>query len=274
MAASSNHDYIVEHTLHAEEVFHWGGIGITNSVINTWVAVVVIILFSLVIKNKRKLVPRGLQNLFELILEKFVDLIQKSTGSRESAYKLLPLIFAFFVFILLNNWLGLLPGIGSIGKIIVEDGERIFIPFFRGGTADINTTVALAIVGIFASHVLGIMALGAWNYMNKFINIKALLEIPKKIMKEPTVIVVAPINVVIGLIEIVGEIAKVASLSFRLFGNIYAGEVLLASMAAVLAFGAPIPFIFLEVLIGVIQAFVFSILVLSYFAMATAHADH
>ena len=125
-----------------------------------------------------------------------------------------------------------------------------------------------------ASHIIGILAIGAWNYLNKFINIKVILEIPKHIFKEPVVLLVNPIKVFVGLVEIIGELAKVASLSFRLFGNIFAGEVLLASMSAILAFGLPIPFMFLEVLVGLIQAFVFAILILVYLSMMTTVEEH
>jgi F-type H+-transporting ATPase subunit a len=115
---------------------------------------------------------------------------------------------------------------------------------------------------------------GAWTYLNKFINIKAFLEIPKKIIKEPTVILVNPIKAFVGLVEIIGEIAKVASLSFRLFGNIFAGEVLLASMAALFAFLVPIPFMFLELIVGIIQALIFAVLTLVYMTIATTVEEH
>jgi F-type H+-transporting ATPase subunit a len=114
------------------------------------------------------------------------------------------------------------------------------------------------------------MAVGWWKYLNRFLNIEAFLEIPKKFAKDKTVIFVNPIKAFVGLIEIIGEMAKVASLSFRLFGNIFAGEVLLISMSMLFAFILPIPFMFLEVLVGLIQALVFSILVLVFMSMATA----
>lgn len=181
---------------------------------------------------------------------------------------------AFFFFILINNWLGILPGIGSVGMIVSEHGEKAFVPFFRGGTADLNTTLALATIGVVASHIFGVMMIGWWKHLNKFVNIQALLDIPKKIIKDPTIILVNPIKIFVGLIEIVGEAAKVASLSFRLFGNIFAGEVLLASMSAILAFAIPIPFMFLEIIVGLIQAFIFSILILIYLSSNSTAEEH
>lgn len=263
-----------EHTLFAEPVTHLGPLPVTNSMINSWVAVIVIVLIAVAVKRKLKEVPTGIQNALEIVVEGFLGIFDSVTNSRKNSVKFFPLIFSFFVFILINNWLGLLPGIGSIGKVVSEDGARTFIPFFRGGTADLNTTLALALIGVVASHAFGVVAIGGWNYFNKFINIKAFLEIPGKFKKEPTVAILNPIKAFVGLIEITGEIAKVASLSFRLFGNIYAGEVLLASMAAILAFGLPIPFMFLEIVVGLIQALIFSILILAYLTMATSHEEH
>jgi len=262
-----------ESTLFAEPIFNVHGFTITNSLLNTWLVVLAVIIFSLFLKSKIKLVPRGLQNAVEAAIEMLLGVFDSVTGSREKTLKYFPFVLSFFVFILLNNWLGLLPGVGSIGAVVSEHGEKLFIPFFRGGTADLNTTLALATIGVVFSHIFSVMAIGSWKYINKFINFKALIEIPKKIMKEPTILIVNPIKVFVGFIEIIGEAAKIASLSFRLFGNIFAGEVLLAAMAAILAFGLPIPFMFLEVIIGLIQAFIFSVLILAYITMNTA-AEH
>ncbi|MCX6742713.1 MAG: F0F1 ATP synthase subunit A, partial [Candidatus Parcubacteria bacterium] len=124
------------------------------------------------------------------------------------------------------------------------------------------------------ANIIGMIMVGAWTYTNKFINIKAFLEIPKKIIKEPTIVLVNPIKAFVGLVEIIGEIAKVASLSFRLFGNIFAGEVLLSSMAALFAFLVPIPFMFLELIIGIIQALIFAVLTLVYMTIATTAEEH
>lgn len=263
-----------EHTLFAEPIFNIGGFTVTNSLLNTWLVVFIVLIISLAVKSKIKMIPRGLQNIVEAVIESLLDLFDTVTGSREKSMKFFPIVFSFFLMILLSNWMGLLPGVGSIGKIVSEEGHQVFVPFFRGGTADLNSTLALAILGVAASHIFGIVAVGAWNYFNKFINIKAFLEIPKKIRKDPMVIFVNPIKAFVGLIEIIGEIAKVASLSFRLFGNIFAGEVLLASMAALFAFGIPIPFMFLEIIVGLIQALIFAMLILTYLTIATTAEEH
>ncbi len=262
------------HTLYAEPIGHIGSFTVTNSLLNSWLVVILVFVFAFSFKNKIKTIPGKVQSVIEMLIEYLLGIFDSVTGSKKKSYQFFPIIFTFFIFILLNNWVGILPGIGSIGKMGELEGHTVFIPFFRGATADLNTTLALAIIGIVASHIFGVLALGAWNYFNKFINIKAFLEIPKKVMKDPAVLIVNPIKAFIGLIEIIGEFSKMASLAFRLYGNIFAGEVLLASMSAILAFGVPIPFMFLELIVGAVQALIFSVLILSYFSVAVSEEEH
>lgn len=263
-----------ETTLFAEPVFKIGDFTVTNSLLNSWVVVFLIILLSVLIRKKLKKIPGIFQNFVEVILEGALNLVDSITGSRKKTLKFFPLVFGLFIFILLNNWLGLLPGVGSVGYVAEHSGHAMFIPYFRGGTADLNTTLGLALLAIAATHIFGIVAVGAWRYFNKFVNIKALAEIPKKIVKEPTIVLVNPIKFFVGIVEVVGEIAKVASLSFRLFGNIFAGEVLLMSMAAIMAFLVPIPFMFLELIVGIIQALIFAMLTLVFLVVATTEEEH
>ncbi|PIS42507.1 MAG: ATP synthase F0 subunit A [Candidatus Kerfeldbacteria bacterium CG08_land_8_20_14_0_20_40_16] len=263
-----------ESTLYPEPVFHFSNFTITNSLLNSWVVVLLIILLSVIIKKKIKTIPRGIQNYAEMILESALNLADSVTGDRKKTMKIFPIAFAIFIFILLNNWLGIFPGIGSIGFVEHQGGEAIFVPFFRGSTADLNTTLGLALFAVIGSNLFGVVTIGFWKYFNKFINLKAFLEIPKKIKKEPTIIFVNPIKAFVGIIEIIGEVAKVASLSFRLFGNIFAGEVLLAAMAVIFAFVLPIPFMFLELIVGIIQALIFAMLTLVYFSIAATSEEH
>lgn len=270
----THEEIIHENTLFAEPIAHIGGFTVTNSLMTSSVALIIIVTICLLVRKKINLVPRGLQNAMEMIVEGFLGIFDGVTGSRKKSLQFAPLVLAFFFFVLINNWMGILPGVGSIGQVVQEGKEKLFVPYLRGGTADLNTTLALATIGVVISHILGVMAIGAWKYLNKFINIKAFLEIPKKVVKDPSVLIVNPIKAFVGLIEIISEVAKVASLSFRLFGNVFAGEVLLASMSAILAFGVPIPFIFLEVLVGLIQALIFAMLVLTYLTINTTAEEH
>ena len=261
-------------TLFAEPIFHFQNFVITNALFTSWIAVIVIVILSFVLRSKLKEVPGKIQNLFEIIIEGALSLCDQVTNDRRLSMKIFPIAISVFFFILVNNWFGILP-LGGFG--LVEKGEHglAFIPFLRGGTADINTTIALAILAVFGANLFGIFSIGIWKTLNKYVNLKVIGQIGKKIRKDPTVVIVAPITFFVGLIEIVGEFAKIASLSFRLFGNVFAGEVLLVSMAALVGYIVPIPFLFLEILVGVIQALIFSILLVVYFTIAsTDHDEH
>lgn len=273
-APTVNTEVSHEQTLFAEQIASIGGFPITNALLNTWLVVVIVLVLGLFLKKKVKEVPGAVQNVMEMIVEGFLDIFDSVTGSRKKSLQFFPFVFSFFLLILINNLIGLLPGVGSIGAIVTEDGHSFFAPYFRGGMADLNSTLALSIIGVVASHIFGVVAVGWWRHFNKFVNIKAIIDIPKKVAKDPMVLIVNPINVFVGFIEIIGELAKIASLSFRLFGNIFAGEVLLASMGAIMVFFLPIPFMFMEVLVGMIQALVFSMLILAYLSMNTSAEEH
>ena len=268
--AETTHEIHHEVTLAAEPIAHVGNFPITNSLLNTWLVVVIIIIFSVVLRTRMRLIPRGIQNVFEIFIEGALDMCDSVTGDRKKSKRVFPIVFTFFAFILLNNWLGILPGIGTIG--FVENGT--FIPYFRGGTADMNTTLALALISVIGANIFGMVSVGVLKHANKFINIKSFLDIPKKIKKDLSIIIVNPIKFFVGLIEIIGEVAKVASLSFRLFGNVFAGEVLLSTLAVIFAYGLPIPFIFLEIIVGFVQALIFALLTLVYYTIASMDEEH
>ena len=266
-----------EATLFAEPIAHFGSFTITNSLIMSWLTVAILVTFFIYVGKKLKKTtgkPKGLQNIFEIVLEQAINLADTVTGDRKKTEKFLPMVLALFLFILINNWLGLIPGIGTVGFVENEGGHSVFVPILRGGTADINTTLAISLFAVIMSHILGVISIGVWKHFNKFVNLKALVEIPNKFRKDPTIVMVNPIKIFVGLIEIIGEAAKVASLSLRLFGNIFAGEVLLASMMAIFAYVLPIPFMFMELIVGIVQALVFAILTLAFMSIATTAEEH
>ncbi|MCC6639049.1 F0F1 ATP synthase subunit A [Candidatus Falkowbacteria bacterium] len=275
-ASTEEHEAEVSHeaTLFAEPMYHVGNFAITNALVTSWVAVAIIVLLAVMLRKKLATIPKGIQNVFELFIEGALSLCDQVTGDRNISQKIFPIVSSVFFFILINNWMGLIPGVGSFGYIQTHDGHDVFVPFLRGGTADLNTTLALGLISVIGSNIFGIISIGAWKMFNKYININALLEIPKKVLKDPVVLVTAPINIFVGLIEIVGEIAKIASLSLRLFGNVFAGEVLLGAMSALMAYFVPLPFIFMEVLVGFIQALIFSMLTMVYFTIAAQDHSH
>lgn len=263
-----------EITLFAEPIFHYQGLTVTNALITSWFAVAIIIVISLILRYKLREIPSKVQNFFEVIVEGALSLCDQVTNDRALSARIFPVAISVFFFILINNWLGITP-LGGLG--ILEKGEHgmAFIPYLRSGTADINTTLALAVMAVIGANIFGVFSIGIWKTFNKYVNLKVLGGIFTKLRKEPTIIIVAPITFFVGLIEIVGEFAKIASLSFRLFGNVFAGEVLLVSMAALIAYAVPIPFLFLEILVGLIQALIFSILLVVYFTIgASDHEEH
>lgn len=253
--------------LAAETLFNIGAFPVTNTYVNSTLAVVLFLVIGFLIKRSIKDVPTGLQNFFEMIMETLLGYFDQVTGSRQKSLKFFPLIGSLFCFILVSNWLGIFPGIGSIGLHHVVNGETEFIPIFRPANTDLNLTLAMAIFGVIISHIIGVFTIGFWRYFNKFIKVGDVWQAVKS--KSVQNIFVALIELMVGFLEIISEIAKMISLSLRLFGNIFAGEVLLTVMASLIAVFVPLPFLGLELLVGLVQATVFSLLVLVYISVAT-----
>lgn len=390
-------------SLAAEKLFSIGPFPVTNTLLTSWIVIILLVVLGFLATRKMREVPKGIQNFFEAIIESLLNLIENVTADRKQAIKFLPLVVTIFLFIITANWMGLLPGVGTIGfyeeetevhaeeasgerldetghgeiesiasseesaagheniineaadltieeepalaettsedhlietstetaseaedqdpvaehteKVItneiidptivgsgdeedeiptyaattesetnqkveyeevivpseevvevtveetatgeVEEHEAAFVPIFRAANSDLNVTLALAIISVFAAQIFGIGALGFFKYSKKFFNFTN------------------PINFFVGILELIGEISKMISFSFRLFGNIFAGEVLLVVIAVLVPFIAPLPFYFLEIFVGFIQALVFAMLTLVFLKMAvTSHEEH
>lgn len=260
-------------TLSAEPIFHIGVFTVTNSMINAFLAMILFVIFAFFLNLGIKKyyptdkAPKGLLNFFESILEVLLAQIDSVTHDRKKTLKFLPIVGGVFLFILISNWMGLLPGTGSIG---FYHGEEL-IPLLRPANTDLNLTLAMAIFAVVLSHFVGIVTIGFFKYANKFIKLGDIWQAIKSM--KPVNILVACIEFFVGLLEIISEVAKMVSLSLRLFGNIFAGEVLLTVIGSLIAgYGSyliPLPFMALELLVGVIQAMVFSILTLVYLTIAT-----
>jgi len=156
--------------------------------------------------------------------------------------------------------MGLLPGAGTVGVHEIKEGKTILVPFIRSASADLNTTLAISLIAVFFVHFMGISAIGIVRYGKKF------LVNP---FKKPYFI-----GTFVGVLELISEIAKIISFSFRLFGNVFAGEVLLIVMLNLVPYIMPLPFLFLEVFVGFVQALVFAMLTLVFLKMATVAHDH
>ncbi len=258
--------------LAAEPIFYIQAFPVTNTVINSTLTMIGFVIFAFLINRAVKFygihkAPKGLLNFFEGLLETLYGYFDTVTQSRKKTIQFLPIVGTLFFFILVSNWIGLLPGIGSIGRYLVHHGEVELIPVFRGATTDLNLTIAMALIAVIGSHIIGIAAIGAFKYANKFVKLGDIWHAVKS--GQPMKIIIAIIEFFVGLLEIISEVAKLLSLSLRLFGNIFAGEVLLTVLAGLIPFVLPLPFIALEVIVGVVQATVFSMLTLVYLTVAT-----
>lgn len=258
----------------AEAVFHIGSFPVTNAQVNAFIALGVIGISAFFIRFGAKEIPGKFQNFVEIILEKLLAFFDQVTGDREKSKRFLPLAGTMFLFILISNLMGLFPGMGSIGRWLPVNGETELVPIFRPANSDLNLTLAMALTSVIASHVMGILALGFLAHAGKFFQLRGLWQAIKSL--KPISIFTSLIELMVGLIELIGEIAKVASLSLRLFGNIFAGEVLMTVIGSILSVFIPLPFMGLELIVGIVQATVFAMLTLVYMTVMSMppHGEH
>ena len=316
------------------------GFELKNTMVTTWLAMVVLIGLGIYLRSRMNEVPGRLQALVEVVVEFFLTLCESVAG-KEKGRRFFPLVFTIFSFIVIANWMGILPGFGTVGRIAdpeeiahhhhveyhdpalahgenqkdekkddahhgnehqdksdldsvklhvfselgavaflapgslkdeltfsqydqkdgdVGENKRVghLVPFLRSANTDVNTTLAMALVAMVMVHFWGFSILGIRVHVGKFINFKE-----------------GPIGFFVGILELISELAKVVSFTFRLFGNIFAGEVLLMAMGFLLPMIGIIPFLGLELFVGVIQAFIFSMLTLVFASMASvSHGDN
>lgn len=236
--------------LKAEALFYIGNFPFTNTLLLSFLVVGLLIVGSYLLTRRYVLVPSGAQNLVEVVYEQIVGLLDSVFGNRRASEKYLPFVATIFIFVLLCNWFGILPGVGSVG--FYED--HAFVPLLRSPASDLNFTLALSLITVIMINIFGITAIGVSKYASKFFDFRSLIKF------------------YVGILELVSEIGKLISFAFRLFGNVFAGEVLLIVIAFLVPFAAPIPFFLLEIFVGFIQAFVFAMLALVF--IASAIVDH
>jgi F-type H+-transporting ATPase subunit a len=244
-------------SLSAETIFHIGPVGITNSIIATWLAIIVIVSIFVFATRKMRTKPTGIQNFGEFIIEALLNMCTGVTGDRKKAEKFLPFIATFFLFIMIANWMELIPGFAAFGLKEVIHGKTEIVPILRSANTDLNTTLAFAIISVFATQFFGIAIIGFVKHIKKYINFKSFIDF------------------FVGILEIISETSRIISFSFRLFGNIFAGEVLLVVISFLVPYIIPIPFYGLELFVGFIQALVFSMLTLVFMTVGTMeHEEH
>src|SRR3989344_7107703 len=208
--------------LAAEQIFNIGSFPVFNTYINSTIVLVLFLNLGLVLRKRAAEIPDKVQNFAESILELILGFMDQVTRDRRKSPQFLPIVGTLFLFILISNWIGLLPGIGSIGRWLVMHGKTELVPLFRPANTDLNMTLAMAVLTIAMTHIFGIITVGFFRYANKFVKLG---DIWRSFRKGGTSIMVAVIEFFVGIIEIFSEIAKMVSLSLRLFGNIFAGEV-------------------------------------------------
>ncbi|MCL5957929.1 MAG: F0F1 ATP synthase subunit A [Chloroflexi bacterium] len=241
----------MEVSLAAETLFNIGPLRFTNSMLTTLIVIAIIVFVAWRIGRNMKLVPSRLQALGELLVETLMGIAQNTSG-RELGRRVFPLTATIFLFIIVANWMALLPGFGSIGLKEVKDGHEVLVPFFRPANADLNTTAAMAIIAIVTVQVIGIRAHGVFGYMKEF----------------ATPVFLLPVH-------IISEISRIISLAARLFANTFGGEVLVMVMYFMAPVAVPVIFMGLEMFFGMIQALIFSVLALVYMTLAySGHGGH
>lgn len=293
-------------SLAGEPLFSNGPRWFTNSTFTTILVDIFLLVVAFLATRGMKIVPGGLQNIMEFVIEGLMGMSESVAGKDAKRY--FPWVATIFLFVIISNWTDVLPGVGSIGfyhqpeagahieqpvaenagrssylegqlamaggdLILVqpsevqpapvassEEGHAEFVPLFRPPSADLNMTFALAITTIVLVQIFGVKALGG-KYFKKFFNANG-----EGFMKG--------ISAFVGVLELISEFSRIIAFGFRLFGNVFAGEIVLATMAFLITFLLPIPFFALEIFVGFVQALVFMMLALIFFSLSTVGHDH
>jgi F-type H+-transporting ATPase subunit a len=253
-------------------VFQVGKFVVTNSMLVTWIVAAAVIIFAQAATRNIKPIPDGAQNRWEWMVEGLYNFLEGIIG-RELVQKTFWFFATLFIFILFVNWFGLIPGVGTIGWGHPDPNTGVFHvdrPLLRGGNADLNLTTAMAAVFFVLWLVWAIQAQGVGGFLKHLFG-------PKGETTGVLKVLMVVIFFMVGWLEVISILFRPISLSFRLYGNIYAGESILEAMAHMvpvwLAWLPPIPFYFMEILVGVVQALVFMLLT-AVFTMLIAQHDH
>ncbi|PIT86945.1 MAG: hypothetical protein COU33_00400 [Candidatus Magasanikbacteria bacterium CG10_big_fil_rev_8_21_14_0_10_43_6] len=246
-----------------EIVFQIGTFSVSNAMITGVMVTLLLLVISVIISKRRSLKPSKFQSVVELLVEGFLGLLESITGTSKNAKALLPLIGTLFVFLAFGNLIALIPGLTSI----TYNGTSVF----RTPTNDFNLTFSVALAMVLYTNVASLKEFGVFGHLGKFFKFK---EIFLGFKQGFGAGVLAIVDFLIGLLDIVSEFAKVISLSLRLFGNMYAGDVLAAILLGTLAIAVPAPWLAMNLLVGVLQALVFGALTAAYYSLAVARAEN
>lgn len=288
-----------------------GGVQVTNAVVTALLVDVILVVLAILGTRKMRLVPSGLQNFLEWLVETLYNLTQSVAGIKWTP-RFFAIVATIFFYVLVSNWFGLIPGLAAFGvceehhteqaaehaavprlaaplldhpeedprpPLGCQSGE-VLVPLFRSPSTDLNNNFALALISVVMTQVFGVIALGP-GYFTKFLNVKGMIRAfgpdehgeRRGCVGMLSAFIFGAINFFVGILETISEFAKIISFSFRLFGNIFAGEVMLLVLASLVPLVLTLPFLGLEVFVGLIQAFIFYILTLAFFTVATISHD-
>lgn len=270
---------IINPSVPPDQLFTIPGIGfsVTNTLLCTWLVILVLGVLVFFIRRRQELVPRGLQNVVEWAFESLQNLVVGVSG-RVRGRRFFPLVATLFLFILLGNLIDVLPGVDTIGTVdgatnplnlgflhllFGSDSNRL-VPWFRPPTTDLNLTFAMALIVVVVCQVFGFWQLGSRTHLHKYFKVKELF----------THGVSGPIEFFVGLIEVITELSRLLSFAFRLFGNIFAGSAVLAVFGFLTIGLANVVFIPLELFVAFVQALVFALLTLVFLEMASTSHEH
>lgn len=245
-AAEAAHGSGIHVVLKAEEVFNLYGFPVTNSLLMTVITTVILITFAFALRSKLAMIPGKLQAGVEMLFQGVLDYMTETLESEKLARTFFPLIMTVFLFVFVANELAFIPGVGSI--LVEHLGTSV--PLLRAPAADLNMTLALAIIAFMVIEIAGIAMLGFFKYAGKYVNFSS------------------PVNFAVGLIELISNVGRLISFSFRLFGNVFAGEVMIIVAGFFVAYLVPVPLMAFEVFVGFIQAVVFSMLILFFIKLS------
>ena len=238
-------------SLTAERLFDWF-FPVTNTLLSSWLSIAFLLVLSVVVFVKLKAVPGRLQSLIEMLFEYVLDYMEEVLESKKLARKLFPIIMTIFLLTLFSNWFEYLPFYETV-TLHTQEGKTAL---FRGANTDLNMTLALAIISFFTVEILGVATLGVFKYAGKFINFSN------------------PLSFAIGIIELISELARLVAFSFRLFGNILAGQVLVLIVKYFVPYFVPVPLMAFELFVGFIQAAIFALLTLFFVKLAITAPEH
>lgn len=259
--------------LPAEEIFHIFGFPVTNTILASWITMLVLFVLFFSVSRRMKIIPGRLQSLLEFAIDALLKFCQSVAG-KENGRKFFPIVATIFLFVIINGWLSLLPGFGSI-EIHIGEHE---VHLLRGANTDINTPLAIALVSFIFVEAFGFRKLKL-GYLKKFINIGSFLDGLGKLARGKvgaglSGMLMGIVNIFVGIIELLSEFVRIISFTLRLFGNMTAGEILLLMVTFLMPYLVALPFYGLEILVGFVQALIFGGLTLIFLTMAVTSHEH